>query len=84
MRCFTGVFHFTSHFSSRFGYQHVGIQNASENKRKMQEKRKKNPKHEPSARKCLYITLRVGQKGFGRVLVAFWLCFGRDLVVFWW
>ena len=56
------VFHFTSRFSSRFRYQHVGIQNA----RKMQEK------CEPNARKCFYIILCVGQKArVSRVLPAF-------------
>ena len=41
MRCLTGVFipprvfPFTSRFSSRFRYQHVGTQNARENARKI-------------------------------------------------
>ena len=40
MHCFTGVFHFSSilyfssRFPSRFGYQHVGIQNTKKNLRK--------------------------------------------------
>ena len=83
MRGFTGVFilprvfHFTLRFSSRFRYQHVGIQNASENARKMQENREKIPKREPNARKCFYITLCVGQKCDS---VAFCSRFARDLL----
>ena len=70
MRGLTGVFispsvfHFTSRFTSRFSfrfrYQHVGIQNASENARKTREKREKNQKREPNARQCFYIALCVG------------------------
>ena len=52
---------------------------------------RKNPKREPNARKCFYITLCAGQKRksvafwlrFGCVLVAFWLRFGHVLVMFW-
>ena len=51
MRCFACVLDVTSHFHSRFGYQHVGIQNATENARKTQEKRKKISQHEKDARK---------------------------------
>ena len=78
MRGITGVFisprvfHFTLRFTLHFRYQHVGIQNVSENARKTQEKRKKNSKCEPNARKCFYITLCVGQK---RESVAFSLRF---------
>ena len=90
MRCFTGVFHFPLHFSSRFRYQHVGIQNVSENATKMQQKREKNPKREPNTRKCFYITLCVGQKResvgfcsrFARVLLAFCSRFARVLLAF--
>ena len=57
-------------------YQHVGIQNASENAKKMQEKREKDPKRIPNARKCFYITLCVGQK---RESVAFCSRFAHKL-----
>ena len=46
---------FFSRFHSRFGYQHVGIQNASENTRKTQEKRKKITQRENI---FLYYTMR--------------------------
>ena len=71
---------FLSRFYLRFGYQHVGIQDASENARKMQEKREKNPKREPNARKCFYITLYVGQE---RESVAFFTRFARVFYAFW-
>ena len=56
------VFHFTSRFFLAFRYHCVGIQNASENARKMLEKREENPKREPNGRKYFYITLCIGQK----------------------
>ena len=34
MHCFTCVLYVSSHFHWRFGYQHVGIQNTSENAKK--------------------------------------------------
>ena len=84
MRCSTGVFHFTSRFSfylaflsrlwSRFRYQHVGIQNASENARKMQEKREKNPKSPMRENvSILHYALckNASQSRFARVLLPF-------------
>ena len=55
----------------------------SENARKMQEKREKNPKREPNMRKCLYITLCVGQKRrVSCVLLASCLRLARILLAF--
>ena len=51
---------FFLHFSSSFGYQHVGIQNANENARKSREKHAKNQKCEHNAKDFFYITLCVG------------------------
>ena len=80
MRCLTGdfisprVFHFTSRFSSRFRYQHVGIQNASENARKI-----KNASPTRDNVTILHYALgkNASQLLFGRVLVAFWSRFGH-------
>ena len=95
------VFHFTSrfssHVSSRFRYQHVGIQNASENARKMQEKREKNPNASPTRDNVSILRYALGknasQSGFACVLLefcvrfacillAFCSCFARVLLVF--
>ena len=63
-------FYFTSRFSSRFRYQHVGIQNARENARKTREKSKTRAQRETM---FLYYTMRwvknASQLRFGHVLV---------------
>ena len=77
------VFHFSSRFPSRFRYQHVGIQNASENVRKMQQKREKNPKRE---KVFLYYTMRWAKTRvshcFAHALLAFCLRFACVLLAF--
>ena len=77
MHLFTGVLDFSRVFLTFI------LAFKSENARKMQEKRKKNLKLEPNVRKCLYITLCVGQKRrVSCVLLAFCLHFARILLAF--
>ena len=101
MRCLTGVFisprvfHFTSHFSlrfsSRFRYQHVGIQNARETREKREKNARKIKNASPTRDNVSILHYALGKKResvafwsrFGRVLVAFWSRFGRVLVAFW-
>ena len=95
MRSLTGdfisppVFHFTScftsRFSSRFRYQHVGI---SKTQVKTQERCKENARKiqnaSPTPEKCkYYYTMRWTKMQVSCVLVAFWSLFGRFLVAFW-
>ena len=79
------LFHFTSRFtlrfSSRFRYQHVSIQNASENARKMQEKRKKKSKTRENVSILHYaLGKNASQLRFARVLLAFCSHFARILL----
>ena len=67
-------------FSSRFRYQHVGIQNAREKARKTQEKSKTRAQRETM---FLYYTMRWVKTRVSCVLVVFWSRFGRVLVAFW-
>ena len=89
MRGLTGVFnsprvfHFTSRFTSRFTshfrYQHVGIQNASENARKTREKSKTREKRETM---YLYYTMRWVKSRVSCVFLAFYSRFTRVLLAF--
>ena len=83
------VFHFTSRFSFYLTFflafflafqiptPRVGIQNTTENARKMLEKRKKNPKREHFA--CVLLVFCLC---FACVLLVFCLCFACVLLVF--
>ena len=100
MRCLTGVFISPRvfHFTSRFTYQHVGIQNARENERKTRENARKIKNASPTRDNVSILHYALGKNasqlrfscvlvafwsGFGRVLVGFWSGFDRVLVAFW-
>ena len=80
---------FPPFFSSRFRYQHVGIQNASEKARKMQEKCEKiqnaSPTRENVSILCFYIMCwakSASQSRFACILLVFCLRFACVLLAF--